>query len=143
MSDAARPWAELQLFRPGSVLIMEGGKSGALLILKQGKVEVNREGVTVATIDQRGAIFGEISVLLDIPHSASVQAVTAVEAYVIADALATLESKPGWSLHLARLLAQRVLTTTAALVASQQSVQQPEVIILPEQAVALLGDPQV
>lgn len=139
MSDT--PWAQLQVFRPGAVLILEGGQLGSLFVLKSGTVEVSREGVTVATIDQRGAIFGEISVLLDTPHSASVQAVTAVEAYVIADALKTLEERPAWTLHLARLLARRVLSTTAALVASQQNVQQPEIVVLPEQAVALLGDP--
>ena len=136
-------WAELQLFRPGAVLILEGGKLGSLIVLKSGTVEVTRENVSIATIDQRGAIFGEISVLLDTPHSASVQAVTAVEAYVIADALATLESRPGWALHLARSLAQRLVSTTAALVTSQQNAQQNEFIVLPEQAVALLGDPQV
>jgi CRP-like cAMP-binding protein len=135
------PWAQLQVFRPGSVLILEGGQLGSLFVLKSGTVEVSRDGVKVATIDQRGAIFGEISVLLDIPHSASVQAVTVVEVYVIADALTTLESRPAWTLHLARLLARRVLSTTAALVASQQSIQQTEVVVLPEQAVALLGDP--
>jgi CRP-like cAMP-binding protein len=141
MSDDAS-FAELQVFRPGTVLILEGEQSGALYILKAGRLQVTRGGVPVADVDQPGAILGEIGVLLGTPHSASVQAVEASEVYVIDDAVAALESRPAWMLQIAKILARRVVATTAALVESRQTAP-TEVFVLPDVAVAQLGDPQI
>ena len=63
-----------KIFSPGDLLITEGGAPGSLFILESGEVEVLRHGMVVATIAESGAIIGEMSVLLDAPHSASVRA---------------------------------------------------------------------
>lgn len=139
-SAEPRPFAQLRAVRPGAVLLLQGGRSGALYVLKSGRLEVSRDGTVVATVEQPGAIFGEISVLLDIPHSASVQAVSGAELYVIENAAQALEARPGWMMQIAKLLAQRVLSTTAALVESQRSAG-AEVFVLPEASVRSLGDP--
>jgi CRP/FNR family cyclic AMP-dependent transcriptional regulator len=141
MSDDA-PFADLQVFRPGAVLILEGEQTGALYVLKSGHLQVTRAGVPVADVDQPGAVLGEIGVLLGTPHSASVQAVAASEVYVIEDAVAALESRPAWMLQIAKILARRVVATTAALVESRQATP-TEVFVLPDTTVAQLGDPQV
>jgi CRP/FNR family transcriptional regulator, cyclic AMP receptor protein len=61
-----------------------------LLILRKGLVEVAKEGVEIARVTDPGAVFGEISALLDQPHSADVRALTSSQFHV-ADAAALLQ----------------------------------------------------
>jgi CRP/FNR family transcriptional regulator, cyclic AMP receptor protein len=134
-------WISERFYAPGEVLVPQWGKLGTLFVLKSGTVEVERDGKVVARTSQEGTLFGEMSVLLDRPHSASVRAVTAVEAYVIADPLTVLEARPAWTLQLARLLAQRLHATTAALVASREDAATAAPLIMPAYIMAQLGDP--
>ena len=68
---------------PGAILIEEGERSGRLFILAAGTLEVYRGDVAFATATEPGAVFGEMSVLLDLPHTASVRALTPAKVYVI------------------------------------------------------------
>lgn len=142
MTDAATTNAiTLQQFPDGAVLIPEGGKLDTMFVLRSGTIEVIRDGLVVSRVAQPGAIFGEMSVLLDIPHSATVRAVSPVEVFVILDAVNVLEQRPHLMLQLARLLARRVFETTGALVAAQRGAQVDDSLILSEDVVAMLGDP--
>jgi CRP/FNR family transcriptional regulator, cyclic AMP receptor protein len=144
MGDRTDDWLEFDFFPAGTELIAQGGRTGSLMVLKEGEVEVLRDGNFVSAVRQPGAIFGEMSILLDRPHSASVRALTDVQVYIIADALAVLEARPSWLLQIARLLAQRVNATTAQLVAlKQRDNEDDEVIVLPSNVFASWSDPQV
>jgi CRP-like cAMP-binding protein len=44
--------------------------TGGLLFLKSGAVEVIKDGVQIASVSAPGAVFGELAVLLDQPHTA-------------------------------------------------------------------------
>lgn len=139
-------WLRFDFFPAGSELITQGGNAaGSLMVLKEGEVEVLRDGKFVSTIRQPGAIFGEMSVLLDRPHSATVRAVTEVQLYVIDDALRVLEAHPAWLLQIARLLAQRVNATTAQLVAlkSKPDEDDDDVLVLPTNVFSSWTDPQI
>lgn len=138
-------WLKFDFYPAGAELIRQGGRTGSLIVLKEGEVEVLRDGRFVSSIRQPGAIFGEMSVLLDRPHSATVRAVTDVQLYVIADALNVLEAHPAWLLQIARLLAQRVNTTTAQLVTLKQEQLEAEedVLVLPSAVFSSWSDPQV
>lgn len=138
----AETFAELRPYRPGAELVAQGGRTGAMYVLKSGHIEVVRDGVSIAVIDQPGAIFGEISVLLDVPNSATVRALGASEVFVIENAAAALQSRPEWAMQIAKILARRVVSTTAALVESRQSVPN-EVYVLAEETVVQLGDPAI
>jgi CRP-like cAMP-binding protein len=59
-------------------------------------------------------------VLLDMPHSATVQALSEARAYIVDDAFKFLEENPDVALHLASLLARRLYYTTSYLVDLQQ-----------------------
>ena len=61
-------------FAPGTVLLSEGETSGRLYILAEGSVEVLRGDTQVAVIGDAGSVFGEMSVLLNRPHTATVRA---------------------------------------------------------------------
>jgi CRP/FNR family transcriptional regulator, cyclic AMP receptor protein len=111
---------EARSFKPGSILIEEGGRDGKLFVLIEGQVEVLRKETQVSYIDEPGSIFGEMSVLLDMPYSATVMALSTVSAYVIDDAIKFFESQPEIAIYVASLLARRLYYTTSYLVDLQQ-----------------------
>lgn len=111
---------KVETFKAGATLVSEGGEERKLFVLVSGQVEVLRKDTQVSYIEEPGSLFGEMSVLLDMPYSATVKALSDVKAYVISDALAFLGSKAEISLELAGLLARRLYYTTSYLVDLQQ-----------------------
>jgi CRP/FNR family transcriptional regulator, cyclic AMP receptor protein len=100
----------------GDVLIEEQGRSGQLFVLAEGMLEVYRGEVEIALIDEPGALFGEMAVLLDRPHTASVRAASEAVVHVIEDAEAFLADRPALAMPIARLLARRLQNVTSYLV---------------------------
>jgi CRP/FNR family cyclic AMP-dependent transcriptional regulator len=111
---------EAKSFKPGDVLIREGGQEGKLYVLIDGQVEVMRKDTQVSYIDEPGSIFGEMSVLLEMPYSATVKALSETRAYVIEDAIKFLMSDAAIAIDVATLLARRLYYTTSYLVDLQQ-----------------------
>ena len=107
-------------FEPGDVLLDEGGRSGRLYVLEAGAVEIVRSDTQVAVVGEPGSMFGEMSILLDVPHTATVRAITNVQARVADDAEAFLRAHPEIGFHIARLLAKRLNAATTYLVDVKQ-----------------------
>lgn len=129
-------------FKPGQDMLPEGERLGKLLVLIDGQVEVIRERTQVTHVDEPGSIFGEMSVLLDMPHSATVKALSAVRAYEIPDALTFLDGHPEMSLHIATILARRLYYTTSYLVdLQQQAAGKRQDLDLVDEILASLVDP--
>jgi CRP/FNR family transcriptional regulator, cyclic AMP receptor protein len=128
-----------KVFAEGALLITEGGAPGSLFILESGAVEVLRQGMVVATIDEPGAIIGEMSVLLDAPHSASVRAKTAVFAHVVENAADALRKRPELTYKVAQILARRLGATTAFLVDSREKLEDTADLDFLEKVYDLLG----
>lgn len=100
---------------PGAELIVEGAPGGRLFVLIEGSVKVLRANVEVASIDESGAVFGEMSLLLGVPFTATVTTVDASRFYVIEDGNAFLRSNPDVMLHVSKTLAMRVHLLTGYL----------------------------
>ena len=98
----------VRTFEPGSPVIEQGAACGELLILLEGEVEVLRDDVRVAKASEPGAVFGEMSVLLNTPYTATVRTLKPSRFAVVANPKEFLESSPEASLHVARLLAKRI-----------------------------------
>ncbi|MGJ4944428.1 Crp/Fnr family transcriptional regulator [Bradyrhizobium sp. HKCCYLS1011] len=92
----------------GSDLLQEGIGTGHLYILLEGRLEVIKAGATVAVVSEPGALFGEMSLLLDQPHTATVRACTECRVYEVVDAGRFLAETPELALSVARMLAQRL-----------------------------------
>jgi len=107
-------------FKRGEAIFQSGKRSGKLLVLREGRVEVSSEGVALGTIDAPGAILGEMAALLDRPHTADVRAVAPTVCHV-ADALSLLRRDPVVALHVAVVLAQRVDRHTEHLVSLRRA----------------------
>ena len=65
----------LATYEAGEIVLAAGSKTGRLLFLRKGAAAVIRDGIEIARVSEPGAVFGEISALLDQPHSADVRAV--------------------------------------------------------------------
>ena len=102
-------------FQPGDMLLAEGQRSGKLYILIDGAVEVLKSGFPVDEVSEPGAMFGETSVLLDLPHTATVRVTRPSRAYVVDDAAAFLHSHPDLAHAISRLLAHRLHMVTSYL----------------------------
>jgi CRP/FNR family transcriptional regulator, cyclic AMP receptor protein len=107
----------------GTFLTLEGGRSGRVYVLESGKLTVLRAGVTLASIETRGALIGEMAVLLDSAHSASVRAESAVTVRVLDDATARFAEDPALALHVARVAVGRLNATSALLVELQRGAR--------------------
>jgi CRP-like cAMP-binding protein len=96
----------LESFDAGETVLAEGTKTGRLLILKSGAVGIFKGDIEFAQVAEPGAVFGELSALLDEPHSADVRALEKSELHV-ADA-ATLLQDPTALLYVTMILARRI-----------------------------------
>jgi len=105
-----------KLFKPHEILLAEGGEDKKLYILIEGEVEVLKGETQVNTQAEPGAIFGELAVLLDIPHTATVRAVIPSRTYQVEDAEAFLQCNSDFAFQLAKLLAKKLNSITTYLV---------------------------
>lgn len=99
---------EVRRLEAGQVVLQQGEKTDRLYILIQGSVEVLRDDVPVAVASEPGAVFGEMSVLLGTPHTATVRTLTPSAFHVAEDPREMLRSSPALCLHLCELLARRL-----------------------------------
>jgi CRP-like cAMP-binding protein len=96
----------LESFDAGETVFAEGTKTGRLLILKSGAVSIYKGDIEFAQVAEPGAVFGELSALLDALHSADVRALEKSEFHV-ADAAALLQD-PAALLYVTMVLARRI-----------------------------------
>jgi CRP/FNR family cyclic AMP-dependent transcriptional regulator len=99
----------------GEVLIAEGDAGGALFILLDGALRVEKGGAAITAISETGVCVGELSILLDVPATADVVAAEASTVAVVEDAARALADQPELALALAQLLAARVQRMTTYL----------------------------
>ena len=86
----------LQQLPAGDVLITEGSPPSRLLVLVSGTVTVERDGTPFARIAHPGAVFGEMSWILDKTATATARATTDVTVHVIDDPETFFRERPGW-----------------------------------------------
>lgn len=106
-------------------MFSEGTKTGRLLILKTGLVSIVKGGTEIAQVAEPGVIFGEISALLDQPHTADVRTLEPSQFHV-ADAAAFLEQDPAALLYVATTLARRLDHTNQAFLELKAQLQAGE-----------------
>ena len=107
------------------VVLTAGSKTGRLLFLRSGAVEVIKDGVQIANVSVPGSVFGEQAVLLDQPHTADVRTLEQSEFYV-ADAPAILAGDPSVALYVAAILARRLDAANRSLIEVKRQLQAGE-----------------
>jgi CRP/FNR family cyclic AMP-dependent transcriptional regulator len=115
----------VESYAPGELVLTAGSVTGKLLIMTEGAVEVVRGGVAIAATAEAGAVFGDLAVLLDQPHSADVRALKPSRFYV-ADGRTILRVDPTLALYVAVVLAQRLDTVDGHLVEASRRLAQTD-----------------
>jgi CRP/FNR family transcriptional regulator, cyclic AMP receptor protein len=115
----------LVTYRPGETVIADGSRTGRLLILRKGTVAIVKEDTEIAKVAEPGAVFGELSVLLDQPHTADVRALENSQFHV-ADATTLLAQNPVAVLYVATVLAHRLDGANRALIQLKSQIQSGE-----------------
>jgi CRP-like cAMP-binding protein len=109
-------------FEPGQTVLAAGSTTGQLFILRKGVVEVVRDGLQIATVSEPGAVFGELSVILDKPHTADVRAVERSEFHV-AKASSLLTENVAALLYVSAILARRLDSANDVIVEIKREVE--------------------
>jgi CRP-like cAMP-binding protein len=112
----------LVTYRAGESVLGAASTTGRLLILKEGAVTVVKEGVEIARVTEPGAVFGELSALLDQPHTADVHALEDSRFHVASTAVPLMRD-PITLLYVAKVLARRLDSANRALVELKRQVQ--------------------
>jgi CRP/FNR family cyclic AMP-dependent transcriptional regulator len=100
----------------GQVILTDGARAGILYVLAEGEVEILKGDIQIVVLSEPGAVLGDISVLLDAPHTATVKTVTPCRFYVIDAPVEFLRAHPEVALDIARRLAERLHSMTSYLV---------------------------
>jgi CRP-like cAMP-binding protein len=111
----------LTSYQAGETVLAEGSRTDRLLILRWGDVAVVKAGLEIARVSQPGAVFGEISALLDCPHTADVRALTYSQFHVVQPAAL---QDPAALFYVAAILARRVDEANQALVELTSEIQE-------------------
>jgi CRP/FNR family transcriptional regulator, cyclic AMP receptor protein len=129
---------------PGEVLIHQDTHVGRLLVLVEGAVQVERDGVPVVRVSEPGAVFGEMSLVLRTPATATVRCLRPSTFRVADDPMAFLTSHPGAALEMLRVSAGRVDALTRYLVdVKQQYADQDDHLGMLDTVLDVLANQQV
>jgi CRP/FNR family transcriptional regulator, cyclic AMP receptor protein len=112
----------LATYQAGETVLAAGSRTGQLLILEKGAVAIVKDTIEIAKVADPGAVFGELSTLLDRPHTADVRALETSQFHV-ADAATLLVQDPIVLLYVAAVLARRLDGANEALIELKRQIQ--------------------
>jgi len=95
-------------FAAGEVIIPEGEEIPGLYFLMEGTVEIAKGGVAITEVNEVGAVFGEMSMLLSELPTATVRAKTDCKLQLVESSMGFLIQNPEVSFYIASILAQRL-----------------------------------
>lgn len=108
-------------YHGGETILAAGSNSARLMILKSGTVAILKDSIEIARVREPGSVLGELAALLERPHTAEVRALEDSQFYV-ADA-ALLQEEPLAVLHVARILAERLVAADERIVELKRQLQ--------------------
>ena len=106
----------------GHTLLREGEKQSRIYVLKKGAVTIIKGGQEIAICDKRGDMFGEISALTGGECTSTVKVREPSVFYMIEDSDEFLEQNPRTTLIIAKMLAERLASTTRSHSIAQREV---------------------
>lgn len=100
----------------GETLLAQGETTDCVYFLLEGSVRIVKDDCEISTISDKGAVFGEMAIMLEKEHSASVQCVKDSKFIQIERPRQYLEEHPKVIWHIAQILCMRLFNLTAYLV---------------------------
>jgi CRP-like cAMP-binding protein len=109
----------------GDIIAEMGEKADGWYILLSGRVGVFKRDFSVAEIGERGTVFGELGCLLDIPRTATLQALEPTSVLFVQMSMdEVIEKYPRFAKRILVSLADRLANTTEAWWSSVQINEQ-------------------
>lgn len=106
----------MNIYKKNEVIALEGEFSETCFILMNGRIGVFKDNKIVTEITERGAIFGELSSILDQPRTSTLIATQDSQVIVVEKGIDELIKKhPEITRKLMVSLAQRLVSTTNSL----------------------------
>jgi CRP/FNR family cyclic AMP-dependent transcriptional regulator len=112
----------IRTFREGECVLAQGGRTGQLLFLLRGAVDVVKDGWHIARVDKPGAVFGDMAVLRDKPHSADVVVIQRSSFFVVDDAATFLRTDPLIALYIAGVQSARLDSANHSLIRARRQL---------------------
>lgn len=109
-----------EMLEAGATLLEQGSESGKVFFLVDGLVAVVRSGTQLTDISEPGAVFGEMSILLNMPHTATVQTLAPSVFIRVDDGARLMRENAEVSGYIAMILARRVNSLSRYLVDLKQ-----------------------
>ena len=100
----------------GETLLVQGETTDKVYFLLEGTVKVIKDGCEIAVVSDKGAVFGEMAIMLERAHSASVQCVEDSKFIQIENAKHYLQDHPKLIWHIAQILCLRLFNLNNYLV---------------------------
>ncbi|MGB5441010.1 MAG: cyclic nucleotide-binding domain-containing protein [Gammaproteobacteria bacterium] len=126
----------------GEKLLAQGEKNDTIYFLLEGSVEVIKDGYQVAVVSDKGAVFGEMSILLDIQHSALVRCLEDAKFIAIADPGKYLQEHPKLIWHIAQILGLRLFNLNQYLVDIKSQYEGHDHLSMVDDVLETLLNPQ-
>jgi len=104
-----------RLFAPGEIIVAQGAAFGSIVILREGSIGIERDGVGLAVMETPGSILGDMSTVLERPATATMRAMSDCTVLCADDGAAYLQSRPDVLFDVARALATRLDNLTGHL----------------------------
>lgn len=108
----------------GHEILRQGERMGLLFVLVSGKVEVIKNGSQICVVEEQGAVFGELSILLGCYQNATVRALVPSTFRVVEGAEQYLKDNPAVSYELACMLARRLALLDSHFAALKKQVNE-------------------
>jgi len=123
--------SERVTFQPGELLCKQGDMGDAAYVIISGQADVLIDtpngSIRVATF-KKNDVVGEIAILINIPRTATIKASSELTALRITKDLflRMISEFPEMAVEMMRVLAERLVRTTAELQKAQESLQKAE-----------------
>lgn len=111
-------------YEPYQVVLEQGGRTNKIFILAEGEIVIEKEGVEVGEVTEPGTIFGEMSILLDKTHTATVKTASPSKFYVAENGLEFIKSDIEIAFHILKLLANRLDGATTYIVEAKDQYRE-------------------
>ena len=100
----------------GETLLLQGEATDSVFFMLEGTVKIIKDNCEIAIISDEGAVFGEMAVMLEREHSASVQCIKDSKFFQIERPRQYLEEHPKVIWHIAQILCLRLFNLSKYLV---------------------------
>jgi len=97
-------------YSAGELIIQEGKPGGKVYVLISGTVEIYKSGEKVGETSAKGAMFGEMAVILSQNNSATVRSYTGSRFFEIKNMQAFLHDNPDEALEVMQTMCSRIKT---------------------------------